>query len=327
MKISLFGAGRIANVHARHLAAHSDLEFCSVVDIDVERAQHLATEYRAVVQTVEEVMADKSIDAVLIASSTNTHAELIEIASVHGKAILCEKPIDLTVERSRQAVRAATMAGVPLQIGFNQRFDPSHQALKSTLEDGTMGAVETVVITSRDPGLPPLDYLKVSGGIFRDMTIHDFDLARWIVGSPIVSVTAYGACLVDPGISEVGDSDTASVMMQAENGAIVLINNSRRTTYGYDQRLEVHCAGGMVRTDNMRETLVQTETGSGGGRSVSVDFFLERYSEAYQRQLDAFVQAVINGTAPGPSGEDGVKALELADAATRSRDEKRMIKL
>lgn len=327
MKISLIGAGRIAKVHARHLAAHTDVEFCSVVDVDAERAGRLAAEHNVEVQTIDEVMADKSVDAVLIASSTNTHAGLIETAAKHDKAILCEKPIDLTLERSQRAVSVAADVGVPLQIGFNQRFDPSHQALKSKLEEGMLGAIETVVITSRDPGLPPLDYLKVSGGIFRDMTIHDFDLARWIVGSPIVSVVAYGACLVDPEISNIGDSDTASVMMQAENGAIIYINNSRRTTYGYDQRLEVHCAGGMVRTDNLRETLVQTETGAGANQSVAVDFFLERYSEAYARQLDAFVKAVDSGTAPVPSGEDGVKAFELANAATRSRDERRLIAL
>lgn len=318
MRMGLLGAGRIGRIHGLNLAARKDATLVSVADAFADAAASLAAETGATVASLDAILADTTLDAVLICTPTDTHADLIEAAVASGKAVFCEKPVDLDAERIRACLKTVAKTGRPLMIGFNRRFDPSFAALQNRLRAGEAGAIEIVSVISRDPSPPPVDYVKRSGGLFRDMMIHDFDMARFLLAEEPVEVFALGSALVDPAIGQAGDVDTAAVLMRTASGKIAQISNSRRASYGYDQRIEVHGSKGMLRAGNIHETTVEIATGAGFRADPVQNFFLERYAAAYRAELDAFVAALKGKTAPLPSGEDGLKAQILADAATES---------
>jgi myo-inositol 2-dehydrogenase/D-chiro-inositol 1-dehydrogenase len=270
------------------------------------------------VADAEQALADAAIDAVIIASSTDTHADLIEASARAGKAIFCEKPVDLSLERVDRCLAEADRRGVPLMMGFNRRFDPSFAALHQALREGRIGRVELVQITSRDPAPPPIEYVKVSGGLFRDMMIHDFDMARWLLGEEPVEVFAGASCLVDPEIGAAGDVDTAAVTLKTAGGALAVITNSRRAVYGYDQRIEVLGSEGMLRAGNRRPTTLEISTTEAVSRDTPLYFFLERYAEAYRAELDHFIECLAQGRTPAVGAGDGRMALVLAEAAVES---------
>lgn len=318
MRIGLLGAGRIGRIHGLNIAARADAELVAVADPSTEAATHLAKATGANVVDAQALVAQGDIDAVVICTPTDTHADWIEAAVKAGKAVFCEKPVDLDAERIRRCLDTVATSGRPLMIGFNRRFDPNFAALERRLRAGEIGAVELVTVTSRDPAPPPVDYVRRSGGLFRDMMIHDFDMARFLLAEEPIEVFALGSALVDPAIGEVGDVDTAAAVMKTASGKIAQISNSRRASYGYDQRIEVHGAGGMLRAGNVHETTVESATANGFRADPVQNFFLERYEAAYRAELGAFLAACGEGIAPKPSGEDGLKAQILADAATQS---------
>jgi myo-inositol 2-dehydrogenase/D-chiro-inositol 1-dehydrogenase len=322
-----FGAGRIGAVHAANIAASGFARLRYIADVNTAAATALAQKHGAQVTDTTTALADPEVDAVLIASSTDTHAELAIAAAKAGKAIFCEKPIDLSLKRVDACLAAVRKARVPMLVGFNRRFDPNFRALRDRIEAGAIGAVEQVIISSRDPGLPPIAYLKVSGGQFRDMTIHDFDMARWLLGEEPVEVFAYGSCLVNPAVAKVGDTDSVMVLMKTVSGKLCHINNSRRATYGYDQRIEVHGAKGRLLAGNRVGTTVELADASAVSTEKPVYFFLERYADAYRAELAAFVDAVSNKK-PMPVGAgDGRQAIVLAEAAAKSLRTGRPVKL
>jgi myo-inositol 2-dehydrogenase/D-chiro-inositol 1-dehydrogenase len=318
IEICQFGAGRIGRMHAENLARHPAYRLRYVVDVHEPSARAVAEATGATVARTEQALADPAVAAVLIASSTDTHAELIEAAARAGKAILCEKPIDLSRVRVDACLEVADRAGVPLMVGFNRRFDGNFGELKRTVEEGRIGELELVSITSRDPGPPPAAYIEVSGGLYRDMMIHDFDLARWLLGEEPTEVFAAGSCLVDPEIGRLGDVDTALVVLKTGSGKLAQISCSRRASYGYDQRLEVHGSKGMARAENVRLSSVEVADDAGWHGEKPPHFFIERYAQAYRSELDHFAACVQERRMPSPSGEDGRRALALADAAVES---------
>ncbi len=318
VKFGILGAGRIGKVHAATIAASARASVAYVADAIPDAAKALAASVGAKVSTIDEILAS-DVDAILIATPTDTHADLIEQAARAGKAILCEKPVSLSVERIEACLPVVEKAGVPLMIGFNRRFDPNFASLQKRLRDGEIGDVELVTIISRDPAPPPVSYIERSGGLFRDMMIHDFDMARFLVGEEFVTVHALGGALVDKAIGTAGDVDTASVQMQTASGKIVVITNSRRATYGYDQRMEVHGSKGMLRAGNVHMTTVESATASGFNADVIQNFFIDRYVAAYAAEVNTFIDAMASGKTPTPSGIDGLQAQRLAEAATKSR--------
>jgi myo-inositol 2-dehydrogenase / D-chiro-inositol 1-dehydrogenase len=322
-----FGAGRIGAIHAANLAAHPATRLKYIIDVDTSAAQSLASRTGATVGTLDAALADKDVGAVIIASSTDTHAALAIAAARAGKAIFCEKPIDLSLKRVDECLSAVTAAGVPMLVGFNRRFDPSFADLKSRIDAGAVGAVEQVIISSRDPGLPPVAYLKVSGGQLRDMTIHDFDMARWLLGEEPADVFAYGSALVDPEVGKIGDTDSLMVLLRTRSGRLAHINNSRRASYGYDQRIEVHGAKGRLIAGNRTSTTVELADADAVKADKPLHFFLERYAEAYKHELDAFVTAVSHKTPMPVGAKDGRMALVLAEAAIKSLNERRSVKV
>jgi myo-inositol 2-dehydrogenase/D-chiro-inositol 1-dehydrogenase len=323
----LFGAGRIGRIHAGNLTRHGDARLRYVVDVSADAAQQLARSAGAEVTTAASALADPQVDAVLIASSTDTHAELIQAAADAGKAIFCEKPLDLDRSRAQQSLARARQAGVVFAIGFNRRYDPSFNRLKQEISSGKVGAVEVISITSRDPSPPPLEYVARSGGLFRDMMIHDLDMARWLLGEEPVEVFARGAALVDSRIAKAGDIDTAIAVLGTASGKMCQITNSRRCAYGYDQRIEVFGSAGMVRADNQTTTSVESAGADGFTREPALPFFLERYAAAYRIELDEFLKALRGEPASLAGGEDGLRALLLADAAQRSLETGAPVKL
>jgi myo-inositol 2-dehydrogenase/D-chiro-inositol 1-dehydrogenase len=317
VKFGLLGAGRIGKVHARTIANSGRARVAYVADAIDEAAATLAAEVGAKPASIEAILAS-DVDAVLIATPTDTHADLIEQAARAGKAILCEKPVSLSVERIAACLPVVEAAGVPLMIGFNRRFDPNFSTLQQRLRQGEIGEVEIVTIISRDPAPPPVSYIARSGGLYRDMMIHDFDMARFLLGEEPVVVHALGSALVDKAIGEAGDVDTAAVQMQTASGKIAVITNSRRATYGYDQRIEVHGSRGMLRAGNVHMTTLERADASGFATDVIQNFFIDRYVEAYAREVQSFIDAVEKRTMPTPSGHDGLMAQRLAEAATTS---------
>jgi len=326
IRFGILGAGRIGKVHARTIADSGNASVAFVADAVPEAASSLAQSVGAQVSSVEEIIAS-DVDAILIATPTDTHADLIEQAARAGKAILCEKPVSLSVERIEQCLPVVEKAGVPLMIGFNRRFDPNFQALQRRLRDGEVGEVELVTIISRDPAPPPVSYIARSGGLYRDMMIHDFDMARFLVGEDFVTVTAMGGALVDKAIGEAGDVDTAAVQMQTASGKIAVITNSRRATYGYDQRIEVHGSKGLLRAGNVHMTTVERADGAGFTADVIQNFFIDRYVAAYAAEVNAFIEAMTKGVAPTPSGYDGLQAQKLAEAATESGKKGKVVRV
>lgn len=318
MRFGLLGAGRIGRIHGLNVAARSDARLVAVADASSEAASSLAQAAGAKVADADAIMSDSGIDAILICTPTDTHADLIEAAVSAGKAVFCEKPVDLDSDRIRRCLATVLKSGKPLMIGFNRRFDPNFAALETRLRSGEAGEIEIVSIISRDPGPPPVDYVRRSGGLFRDMMIHDFDMARFLLAEEPVEVFALGSALVDKAIGEAGDVDTAAVLMKTASGRIAQISNSRRATYGYDQRIEVHGSKGMLRAGNIHETTVEIATAQGFRGDPVQNFFLERYAAAYRAELAAFIDTCAGTTAPSPSGLDGLRAQMLADAATES---------
>lgn len=327
LRVGLLGAGRIGWVHAKAISAHPGSALVHVSDYVPENAEKLAAEFSCEARSSEEIIADPSIDAVLIATSTDTHSDLIEAATDAGKAVLCEKPVDLSLERARACQKLVAKTDRPVMIGFNRRFDPSFNALKSALNAGEIGKAELLSITSFDPSPPPVEYVKVSGGLFRDMMIHDFDMSQFLMGTTPVSLTAAGTSIVDPAIGETGDVDTAVVTMTYADGRIAVIKNSRRAAYGYDQRIEILGAEGLLQAQNMLENLVVKSTKHGVTGAKPTFFFLERYMPAYTAEWDSFVKAVANGTPMPVSLEDGVNALTMAEAATLSAKEGKPVRI
>jgi len=322
-----FGAGRIGQIHAANLNANARASLRYVVDVHEPAAKQLTEQFGGTVSDTGTALADPELDAVVIASSTDTHADLMERAAKAGKAIFCEKPIDLDMKRVEACLKTVADAGVPLMIGFNRRFDPNFLALKAGVRAGRVGTVELLNITSRDPAPPPIEYIKVSGGLFRDMMIHDLDLARWFLGEEPVEVFASASCLVDPKIGDAGDIDTAVVTLKTGSGKLCQIGNSRRAVYGYDQRIEIFGSAGMLQAGNRMPTTVVHSGPDGVTGDKPYHFFLERYPEAYRSELDHFIDCVEKGVAPEPSGADGRAALALADAAQQSFDSGRPVSL
>ena len=317
MRFGLIGAGRIGRIHGGNVAARKDCTLAYIADAMPEAAAALAKDTGAKVADIAAIVGAKDVDAVLVCAPTDMHADLIEQCARAGKAVFCEKPVDLSSQRIRACLKAVDAAKIPLMIGFNRRFDPNFAALKTRLDAGAVGAIEIISIISRDPSPPPASYVARSGGLFRDMMVHDLDMARFLLnGEEPVSVMAMGSALVDAEIGREGDVDTATVMLQTASGRIVQISNSRRATYGYDQRIEVHGVLGMIRAHNIPETTVEIATGAGFQADPVQNFFLERYASAYRLELAAFVTAVTSGTAASPNGHDGLRAQMLADAAT-----------
>jgi myo-inositol 2-dehydrogenase/D-chiro-inositol 1-dehydrogenase len=325
LNIGLLGAGRIGKVHGAAIAATPHARLVVVADAFPEPANDLASHYDARVASIEEILADDAIDAIFITTPTDMHADLIEQGCHAGKKIFCEKPIDLSVERVRDVLQVVEETGSLLMVGFNRRFDPNFASVRAQIDAGAIGDVEMVTIISRDPGPPPLSYMERSGGLFRDMTIHDFDMARFLLGEEPVSVTAVGSVLVDPEIATVPDIDSCAVTLVTASGKIAQISNSRRSGYGYDQRIEVLGSKGMARADNIHETTVEVAGADGFRKPPLVDFFLERYMASYRAEVALFVDAALSGAPVSPTGDDGLRALVLAEAAVRSTTQQRAV--
>ncbi len=318
LKVGLLGAGRIGQVHAKAITAHPASELAAVSDVFAESAEKLAASYGASVRTSEEIIADPSIDAVLIATSTDTHSDFIEAATQAGKAVLCEKPVDLSLDRALACQKAVAATGSSVMIGFNRRFDPSFGKLQAAAKAGEIGKAELLSITSFDPAPPPVSYIKVSGGMFRDMMIHDFDMANFLMGDAPATISAAGSSIVDPEIGAAGDVDTAVVTLTYADGRIAVIKNSRRAVFGYDQRIELLGSDGMLQAQNMLENTIVKSTVDGVTSAKPTYFFLERYMPAYEAEWRAFVHCVQTGDPMPVTLDDGVTALAMAEAATKS---------
>jgi myo-inositol 2-dehydrogenase / D-chiro-inositol 1-dehydrogenase len=328
IRIAVLGCGRIGVMHAANIAAHPRATLAGVYDIHAPAADAVAKATGAeVFPSVEAVLASDKVDAILIATATDTHADLLEMAVAAGKPVLCEKPIDLSLERVNAC--AATIAGsaVPIQLGFVRRFDPGHAAVRKAIAQGDIGELHQVVITSRDPGLAPEAYLKVSGGILRDMTIHDLDMARFILGEEVTEVFATGSRLVDPALmAKLCDHDTVTVVLTTATGKQAIITNSRRATYGYDQRVEALGTKGMAISENRRPHEMTLHTADFTDRAEPLlNFFIERYREAFDAEISEFVDAVESGRVPSVGFEDGRLSLVLAEAALKSIAEARVV--
>ena len=318
LRVGLLGAGRIGRVHARNVVSNPKSQLAAVSDVLAPAAEDLAVCFGSVARTTEDILADGAIDAVLIASSTDTHADLIEAAAAAGKAVLCEKPIDLDLRRAMACQVAAAATGRPVMLGFNRRFDPNFAALKRSFDAGEIGKGELMSLTSFDPAPPPGSYISVSGGLFRDMAIHDFDMACWVFGSVPERVTATGSSIVDPAIGELGDVDTAVAVLHFADGRIAVVKNSRRAVYGYDQRIELLGSEGLLSAGNVLESTVAKASAAGVISAKPEFFFLERYARAYEAEWSSFVDAVLGDTAVAVTVQDGVNALAVAEAATLS---------
>ena len=328
VRFAILGTGRIGDMHAGLVALQPDARVTWCFDVDEARAQATAERVGGRATTdVEALLGAGDVDAVLIASPTDTHVELILKSAEAGKPILCEKPIDVDLDKVEECRRKLEAFDVPLQLGFNRRYDPSHKGVRDAVAAGEIGALELLVITSRDPGPPPpRPILEACGGLFRDTTIHDMDMARFVLGEEPVEVFAMAANRVDPVFAELGDVDTAMIVMRSESGALVHINNSRRTNYGYDQRVEAFGAEGMVRSNNHRPTEVSRHAGTGTARREPLlHFFIERYRAAYEAEIRDFIDCLTAGRPPRVTFEDGRRALILSEAALKSHRENRPV--
>jgi myo-inositol 2-dehydrogenase/D-chiro-inositol 1-dehydrogenase len=328
LNFALFGAGRIGRMHAENLAQRSDAKLLYVADTKPDAARALAEPLGARQAGADEVFSDPKVDAVLIASSTGSHADLSIAAARAGKAIFCEKPVDLTLRKVDLCIKEVKKARVPMFVGFNRRFDPSFRSLKKRLDAGAIGKLEQVIITNRDPGLPDLRFLATSGGLFLDFTIHDFDMARWLLGEEPVEVFAWGAVLVDPRVrTEGNDIDTAMLLLRTASGKMCHINNTRRAAYGYDQRIEVFGAKGMLRAANLTPTSVERF----GAEATCADNpwpnFQTRYAAAYAAELSSFIRSVETRKPVEVGPEDSRQVLVLAEAALKSSQTGRPVRL
>lgn len=329
LRFGLIGAGRIGRVHAANLAQRvTGARLVAVADVFGDAARALAGEYGlAAYEDHRRLLEREDIDAIVVCSSTDTHAQMITEAAEAGKHIFCEKPIALDLARIDEALATVARCGVTLQVGFNRRFDPGFAAVRQAVSEGKIGRPEMVRITSRDPEPPSIAYVRVSGGIFLDMTIHDFDMARFLVGDEVVEVSAAGAVLVDPAIGEAGDIDTAIVTLRYASGALGVIENSRRAVYGYDQRVEVFGSAGMISAANETPHRAVLSDARGVHGPLPLYFFLERYEAAYIGEMQAFVESIHEGTPPPVSGHDGRAPVVMGHAASKSYREGRPVRL
>jgi myo-inositol 2-dehydrogenase/D-chiro-inositol 1-dehydrogenase len=311
--VALFGAGRIGRIHAGNAAARSDLKLKYIVDPNAEAAESLGRLTGAVVVDSDAALGDAAIAGIIIASATNAHLDQALRAAAAGKTIFCEKPLDLDLERARNA--AAALQKAVIFMGFNRRFDPHFQALKTRLDQGVIGRLESLSIVSHDPAPPPIEYVRVSGGLFKDMAIHDFDTARWLMGENPEEVFASASCLIDPAIAAAGDVDTAKTLLRSATGRLCVISNSRRSAYGYDQRIEAYGSTGSLRAENVMESTVSTWGERGFASDALQNFFLDRYAEAYRREMAHFAAILRHEASPAVGYEDAVAALALAEAA------------
>lgn len=332
LKVGVIGAGRIGKIHIENLCYQiPGVEVAGISEAEVALAatKEWAQQFGItnVVSDPQVLIDDSEIDAIVICSPTDTHADLIIKSAEAGKDIFCEKPIANDLVKTREALEAVEKAGVKLQLGFNRRFDPNFKHVRSLVQNGDLGDTHIIKITSRDPAPPPVEYVKVSGGIFLDMTIHDFDMARYLAGSNVTEVYAAGAVLVDPAIGEAGDFDTAVITLKYENGATCVIDNSRQAVYGYDQRVEVFGSKGGAVAYNKTPTTVEVSTADAVTSDKPLYFFLERYMDSFIQELRDFVEALQTDSEPPVTGEDGLESLLIAIAATKSAHENRPVKI
>lgn len=329
LNVGIIGAGRIGQVHAKSITYHiPQAKIVAISDIYYEGAKRVAESLGIpnAYEDYHEILNNPEIDAVLICSSTDTHADIAVEAVEAGKHIFCEKPVDLTVAKIKKVIAAVEKAGVKLQIGFNRRYDHNFAEIKRLANDGKLGKLQTIKITSRDPEPPSIDYVKVSGGIFLDMTVHDFDMARFI-GGEVEEVYANAAVTVDEAIGEAGDVDTALIALKFKNGAIGVIDNCRKACYGYDQRLEVFGTGGQASAANDTPTNVSYINEKGNMTDKPLYFFLERYMQSFTDEMTEFINAVQNDELTKTTVNDGLEALRLGLAAKLSVKEHRPVKL
>jgi myo-inositol 2-dehydrogenase/D-chiro-inositol 1-dehydrogenase len=327
LRFAILGAGRIGQVHARAVAGTPGARLIAIADPVAAAAESVQAAYGCDIRTIDAILTSADVNAVVICTPTDTHADLIEKFTTAGKAVFCEKPVDLSVARVAACLKVVEANKGRVMVGFNRRFDPDFMAVKAAIDAGTVGDVEMVTITSRDPGAPPADYITRSGGIFRDMTIHDFDMARWLLGEEVETVLAAASVLTDPNIGALGDFDSVNVILRTASGKQAIITNTRRATYGYDQRIEVLGSKGMAQAENQAENRVVIADKTGFHTAPLLNFFMTRYIAAYANEIAAFVVAVKDGTPMPTTTHDGLMALALADAALKSVAEGRAVKL
>ena len=316
LDIAVIGAGRIGRIHATNASRHPRISLKYIIDPVDAAAAELASASGAKVADLEEALADPAIGGVIVASSTDTHLEFCKRATKAGKAVFCEKPLDLDLGKARAA--SAQLDNARLFLGFNRRFDPNFRKLHDRIHSGEMGPLETLHIVSHDPAPPPIEYVKISGGMFKDMTIHDFDMARWILGEDPVEVYSTATAVVDPAIGAAGDVDTAKIVLRTASGRICVISNSRRSGYGYDQRIEAFCAKGLLRAGNTLSSTVESWSEAGSSTDPLQNFFLDRYADAYRAEMDHFADILDGRALPLVGYDDGVSALAIAEAAMES---------
>jgi myo-inositol 2-dehydrogenase/D-chiro-inositol 1-dehydrogenase len=327
IRFAILGAGRIGQVHARAVASTPRAELVAIADPVQAAAQAIRDAYGCDIRTIDSIEKSEDVDAVVICTPTDTHADLIERFCKAGKAVFCEKPVDLSLARVAACLKVVEATRGTLMVGFNRRFDPDFMAVKAAIDAGAVGDVEMVTITSRDPGPPPHDYITRSGGIFRDMTIHDFDMARWLLGEDVDAVVACASVLTDSKIGELGDYDSVNVILRTASGKQAVITNSRRASYGYDQRIEVLGSAGMAAANNHGQNRITLADAKGFHEAPLLDFFMTRYITAYANEIAAFIGAVVDGKPTPTTGQDGLMALALAEAALKSVAEGRLVKV
>ena len=330
MNIGVIGAGRIGKVHAENLVLRiQETNIVAIADIMLAAAQETGARLNIPTVTADyhDILNSPEIEAVVICSATDTHTQIIIEAAQAGKHIFCEKPIDLNLKRIDEALAAVEKAGVKLQIGFNRRFDPNYRRIRQAVETGEIGSPYRLNIISRDPAPPPISYVKVSGGMFVDMTIHDFDMARFLIGSDVEEIYTAAGVMVDPAIGEAGDVDTAVITLKFANGVIGMIDNSRKAVYGYDQRAEVFGSGGSASTENNYPNSATISTADNIRRDLPLNFFVERYTESYRQEMLAFVDAVLHDKPVPVTGADGRAPVVMGIAARKSYDENRPVRL
>jgi len=329
IKVGIIGMGRIGKIHLENLCTKIDgVEVAAIVNPS-KKGQDFARKFGIghVSDNVNILFDNPEIDAVLICSPSDTHADYAIRAAEAGKAIFCEKPIDMSLDQATEVVAKVKENNVPMMVAFNRRFDPDFAKVQKSVADGKIENIQSLHIISRDPGPPPIDYIKQSGGLFKDMTIHDFDMARFIMGCEVTEIFATGSCMIDPEIGKVGDIDTAMLILRFENGATAVIENSRKSVYGYDQRLEVFGSKGVLKIENPLKTNVSGSDESGTHSDINLDFFIDRYETSYLLEMQSFINALINKTKMPVDGIDGIHAVVIADAAYKSLKENRPIKI
>ncbi|MCG6187281.1 inositol 2-dehydrogenase [Maribellus maritimus] len=329
IKVAVAGLGRIGKIHLKNLCRNfPEIEVVAVMDVE-DASKKIADEFNVpvFVKSFDELLAVEGVDAVVICSPTDTHADYVVKAANAGKQIFCEKPLDLSLDRVKEVLEIVEKSGVKLMLGFNRRFDPEFKKIKQLVEDDAIGEVQIVKITSRDPGPPPVSYIKVSGGLFLDMTIHDFDMARFISGKAVKEVFAKGAVMVDPEIGKAGDIDTAIITLTFEDDSMAVIDNCRKAVYGYDQRLEVFGSKGMAQAENNFPNNHKLYTESGISGDLPLHFFLERYDASYNQEMSEFIEALVSGSEMPVGGNDGLLSIAIGLAAKKSVAEGRPVKV